>query len=210
MKQLFNPENVAFRFLEIFCDLLILNLLFLVTSLPIITIGTSITSLYSVTLKLVRHEDCPVVKTYFLSFRDNFKRSTFVWMIQLALLLFIFSDLYVIFYVIENRYLALQVPVFILLFLVLSVIIYAFPLISTYETSIKQLIKNSLLLSLSNVPTTIFIIAFPLLIIYLCGRSSALLIFFFSLLLFFGIAFLAYLYSFFLQRIFDRVSSKDS
>lgn len=208
MKQLFNPGNAAFRFLEILCDLMILNLLFLITSIPIITIGASLTSLYSVTLKSVRHDDCPVVKTYFYSFKENFKQSTLIWLIQLVFLLFIFSDLYVIFNVIDNSYLALQVPVFILLFLVLSVIVYAFPLLSTYETNVKHLIKNSILLSLCNVPTTIFIIAFPVLIIYLCGHSNAALIFFFSLLLFFGIAFLAYLYSFFLQRIFDNISTK--
>lgn len=52
MKNIFNLDNRFFSFMSNVGDVIILNLLFIVTCLPIITIGTSVTALYSVSMKL--------------------------------------------------------------------------------------------------------------------------------------------------------------
>ena len=57
LERMFNYENPVWQFMNRVADLLILNLMFLIFSLPIITIGASYTALTYVTVKIVRKED---------------------------------------------------------------------------------------------------------------------------------------------------------
>ena len=57
----FNYDNPVWRFIGKFGDLIILNVLWFVCSIPIFTIGASTTAVYYVTLKLARNDDDPVL-----------------------------------------------------------------------------------------------------------------------------------------------------
>lgn len=209
MHNLFNPENPGMRFLSRIFDLIVLNLFFLLTCLPIVTIGAALSSLYHITILMVRGEDGYIVKGYFKAFRQNFIKATLLW-IPLMLLFFFFGvDLYIVLFVIDASYNLLQIPIWIIVFFLVSVMIYAFPLLSNYECKMKQLIKNSILISLANIPSTIFFVVFPLGIVYISTKSSALLIFLFSVILFFGLSLLAYINSLFLNRIFEKCMQND-
>ena len=81
---IFNYDNPIWRFMGKFCDILILNVLWIVLSIPIVTIGASTTAVYYVTLKLVRDEEGPTIRSFFKSFKENFKQSTAIWLILLA------------------------------------------------------------------------------------------------------------------------------
>jgi uncharacterized membrane protein YesL len=61
-----------------------LNLLWLVCSLPIVTIGASTTALYYVTLKIAENEEGDITQQFFRSFKANFKQATVLWLILLA------------------------------------------------------------------------------------------------------------------------------
>ena len=54
-------------------ELLLLNLLFVLTSLPLVTIGASVTALFAVNLKLVKNEESYIIREYFHAFRHNLK-----------------------------------------------------------------------------------------------------------------------------------------
>ena len=66
-------------------DFVVLNLLWVLCSIPIITIGASTTALYTVMLKIVKNEEGYLVKGFFKAFRENFKQSTVIWLVFLAL-----------------------------------------------------------------------------------------------------------------------------
>ena len=68
-------DLLIFRILGGLCNLIMVNLLFLVTSLPIVTIGASLTGLCRVTLKMARHQEPSIVKDYFEAFKKHFKES---------------------------------------------------------------------------------------------------------------------------------------
>ncbi len=53
-----------------------LNLLWMICSLPIFTIGASTTALYAVTLKIADDSETNVTKQFFDSFRKNFAQAT--------------------------------------------------------------------------------------------------------------------------------------
>ena len=155
-------DMLIFRVLGGLCNLIMVNLLFLATSLPIITIGASLTGLCRVTLKMVRHEEPSVVKDYFDVFKKHFKESTLTWLLVLFAGAFLTLDLYVIFTKIDASYKLLQIPVWIFVFIVASIFIYSFPMISAYPDKVKRTWKNAILISISHFPVTIFAVVIPL------------------------------------------------
>lgn len=62
-----------------------LNILWLICSLPIFTIGASTTALFYCTLKMAEDRDEGLTRMFFRAFRSNFKPATKLWLILLAL-----------------------------------------------------------------------------------------------------------------------------
>ena len=52
MRGVFNPDSPMMRALGVVWDLIVLNLLFLVCCIPVVTIGPAITALHYVTTKM--------------------------------------------------------------------------------------------------------------------------------------------------------------
>lgn len=201
---------LIFRMLGGLCNLIMVNLIFLATSLPIITIGASLTGLSKVTMRMVQHQDPSVLKDYFGAFKKHFKESTIIWLITLFAGAFFTVDLYVIFTQIDQKYKLLQIPVWIFMFFVFSLFIYAFPLISSYPDKVKSTIKNSILLSLGNIPVTIMAVAIPFFLVkFAVSGDGERLVAVFSIMVFFGCALLSYVINFFINRIFIKVTGKD-
>ena len=75
-------------------DIALLNFYFVICCLPIVTIGASITAMYSTTLKLVRGEEEGITKSFFNGFKLNFKQATFIWLVMLFLGIFLMIDFY--------------------------------------------------------------------------------------------------------------------
>ena len=76
MGSLFNLDNPIWRFMGKLVDVFILTLLWAVCCIPIITIGPASTAVYYVTLKLVRDEESYTVRSFFKSFKENFKQGS--------------------------------------------------------------------------------------------------------------------------------------
>lgn len=65
-------------------NMIALNILWLVTSLPIVTIGASTTAMYYTALKLHKDKDVTVWKAFFHSFKQNFMQATAIWAVFAA------------------------------------------------------------------------------------------------------------------------------
>ena len=74
MVNIFNQDGGFSKFMNKIADLFILNILRIFCSIPIITIGATTTALYSVNLKLVNNEEGSLIKLFFKSFKENFKK----------------------------------------------------------------------------------------------------------------------------------------
>ena len=86
MKRLFGMDSPLMVALMKIGDLLCLSVLWLVFSLPIFTIGASSTALYAAVFYCLRRNEAGVWKHFWKAFRENFKRSTLAWLIELAVL----------------------------------------------------------------------------------------------------------------------------
>lgn len=92
MSRLFSLENPFMQFLSKVCDMLILNVVFIFSCVPLFTIGASLSALNTIALKLVRREEPYIVKGFFKAFAANFKQSTIVWLLSVAVFLFFRYD----------------------------------------------------------------------------------------------------------------------
>lgn len=204
MRDLFNSDNPVMRLLANFFNLMLLNWLFLISCLPIFTIGTATSAMYSVIFQILDGEDPSIISAYAKSFKSNFKQATILWIPLLLAGIFWGTDLYVVYQIIDKQYQFLQFPIWIFIFVTISLIIYAFPLLGRYQCSNKQLLKNALLLSLANFPTTLFFVVIHIGIGYIASASANNLVLVGSLSLFFGYSMIATLFTLFLNRIFER------
>lgn len=80
---LFNEDNFLHQFFLFLGKLIALNLLWMVSSIPVITAGASTTALYYCTLKLHKDKDISAWKYFWKSFRRNFLQSTAIWILLL-------------------------------------------------------------------------------------------------------------------------------
>ena len=153
MSKLFRMDSPLMRFLTKIADLMVLNILFCVTSIPLITIGASWTALYSVTLKMVRDEEGSVSRSYFRSFRQNFRQATLLWLGVLVVLALLVLDIRVL-----NGMAGGTAPgllrVGVLALLGIMVLQYLFPSLARFEASLADTLKNACMMALAHLPKT--------------------------------------------------------
>lgn len=158
MKNLFSIENPIIQFLARVGDLILVNFLFLICSIPIVTIGASLAGLNKVTQDIACDEEKGVFKTFFRAFRDNFKQATIAW---LAILLFIVGM--TCYFLLARVYLqgtlatVANVVLIILIAMVVCIASYLYPLIVRYDNSLKEHVFNAGILAVIKLPRTVVI-----------------------------------------------------
>ena len=85
MSGFFAPDSALMRFLTRIADLMILNLVFIATSIPIVTLGASLTALNFTAMRIARGQCDSVTGDYFRSFRRNFRQATLIGLVFLLL-----------------------------------------------------------------------------------------------------------------------------
>lgn len=186
-------------------DLIIVNVLYIICCIPVVTIGAATSALYYTTLKVAEDRGSSVVKSYFHSFRDNFKQGTIIWLFVLLAGIILGLDFYIL-YLFEGGgskavRVLLMVPVIALIFTVC----YVFPLLARFENTVKKTIVNAFLLSIGNLPKTIAAVALnvlPIGILYLSLRFVP-----FTFLI--GFSGAAFLNSLMFLKIFERIMPKE-
>ena len=154
MNRFFNMESPIFVFLSRMADLMILNVVFLITCIPIVTIGAAWSSLYYVTLKMVRNEESYIVRSYFKSFKQNFKQSTLMWIIVLILGFLLYMDLRIM-TVMESSAGSnvIRIGIYMLGLVGIFVLQYLFPLVAKFFNSTKNTVSYTHL----TLPTTPYV-----------------------------------------------------
>ena len=208
MSRFFNPDNPVMEFIAKVFDLVILNLIFIFSCVPIITIGASTSALSYVTLKMVRGEDPYIWRNFWKSFRQNFKQGTLVWIFSILIFIFFGMD----FYIINSQNTSLFAVVRILLWIVcavaLSVFLYVFPVISHFVCTTKQALKNALLMTFGHLPYTLMMLALAGLLLFLCSSSSKLFAMIVVLSGICGFSVVSFVYSIMFDRIFQKYESE--
>lgn len=159
MGQFFNLDNPVWNFMGRVADLVILNILVMLCSLPIVTAGAAWTAMYFVTIRMARKEERYVVKDFFRSFKENFKQATVIWLLALVAAGVFIGDVLIYKVIPDQIPKVLMIIIMILAYLVLGTFLYAFPLLSRFYNTIAGTLKNAFWVSVVNIPYT-FLFAF--------------------------------------------------
>ncbi len=196
INDVFNSENRFFSTMSKVWDVLMLNLLFILT--VIIGVGPASTGLYYAMVKNVRRSRSYASTSFFHAFKTNFKQAFFLGLLQIALGAMLFYS-YSFALSMDGSTFAGQAYFagwFVCLFLYTSVCIYMYPLLSRFAWSNKQILKMSLYFSLKHLPTTVGIL------VMLVGLALAVYVFPPVILFGFG------LYVFFKSLLMEKILKK--
>lgn len=196
----FNYDNPVWRFIGKFWDVIILSFLWGICSIPVFTIGASTTAMYYVTLKLVRDEDGYTFRSFFKSFKENFKQATIIWLIMLAAGLILGGDLWFFLRVFKgsSQFRSIMIAIFLAFsFIYLAIFTYVFPLQSRFYNTVKKTLFNAFFMSIRHFLHTLGMLAIDVVLIIVA-------LFYFPPLMLFGVALLAFANSYMLSAVFKR------
>lgn len=170
MGRFFDIDSPVMNFLNKLADLIILNFLTAVCCIPIITVGASMTAMHHVLLKMVRNEEGYIFRTFFKSFRQNFRQATVIWLIMLAAFGILLGDFMIFKYSGIHFPSWLRIVILGVVLLVLFAVMHVFPVLAHFENTIMNTYKNSLFMGILTFPKTILMmicwVAAPLIIIF--------------------------------------------
>ncbi len=156
MKWMTKINGPGMEFLNRVTDLMGLNLCFLLCCIPVVTVGASLSAMYAVVLRKKR--DTGVVRTFFSAFRESFRKATACWLILLAAGILLLADFHLL-GMTGGSYAVIYYGLYLWGFILLAVGGYAFPLISRFENTVVQTLKNAFLIAFSMLPKTMLILA---------------------------------------------------
>lgn len=164
MGRFFSQDSPFMRGLWWFTDIVIINVYFLLTCLPVITIGAALSAAYDAARKSQESRG-NVSRNYFKAFTSNFVQATIIWLPLAALgagLVY--------------AWIGFQVPLLlpfkaVLTFVYLMCFWWVFPLQSRFSNPMGRTISNSFIFGFSHLPTTLLIAVIDGLCLFLAYAS---------------------------------------
>ena len=150
-------------------DMFILNLIYVLSCIPVITIGASTTALYYTTLKMAENNESYVWRDYWKAFKSNLKQATVIWLIVFAGWAVIALD-----FLIAGG-LSMQLGTVVAIGVVIVAVfmgilgLYVFPLLARFDNTVVKTMKNAVMIAIRHLPSTILIAlihAAPLLVAF--------------------------------------------
>ena len=144
--KLLGPEGSIYRTLDLISDFLIWSMLWVICSLPIITIGAATCALNAVSIQRIRSQDSSV-KMFFREFYKNLLFGT-LWELVTAVLVVVCYLWYWLFQQYDSIPAFLEVLVFALVICLFSVMLMVLPTKAVFSGKIAQIIKIAVFLTL--------------------------------------------------------------
>lgn len=208
MNRLFNPDNFFMQFLNNIADLIILNIIFLISCIPLVTIGASISALHYVCLKMVRGESPYVWAGFWKGFRESFKQGTIIWLCFAAIAAFIGLDRIILNSVDSALFSVMKVALGVVTALLFCIFIYVFPVVSHFKCTTRQAVKNALFMTIGHLPYTVLLAAMYSLIIFLCTLNVKMLAMILMLSVICGFSVVSFTACIIFDRIFRKYEPK--
>ena len=205
----YNQDSKFWHFATLVADFILLNLLFIVLCIPIITIGPALAALIHTTLKLSEDENRTLVKPFWNEFKRDITKKMLLWIVYLILIAALVYMAQFYWNFANNNADLFRIIGFMLfmlsaLILVVTIIasIIGLAMTTQYFSPIKRLVKNSYLLiivmPLQSLIMAAVIITATLFAIY---QTVPVLSFFFVI----GFAAVAYSFAPLIREIFTKV-----
>lgn len=203
MQDFFRVDGLFYRVFNKIWGLMVLNLLILITSLPIVTMGAAQTASFTVLSKMIREGETKIISAYWQSFKKNFKQSTVAWLI-LAAIVYILAVDWVYFIQFKQLGNWFAIGALIVTILIANIWQFLFYYLARFDDTLKVAVINILKISFSHPLISILslIVMFgPVLLMFL---SSYLFVFSLFISIFIGLSFNLFLRTYLMLAIFAK------
>lgn len=147
MAGFFSTDSKLYRFMSKLTDLVKLNILWLVFSIPIVTVGISTIAAYTVTLKMAEGEEGYIGHDFLKAFKENWKQGIPMSFITILCIWAVYLDFQIYRAVEENAFVFLIIGI-VTAYVFLFSLLYVYPLLARYENTILNSLKNSFRISM--------------------------------------------------------------
>lgn len=170
MSRIFDPDNGFFTFMGKFWDMIWLSILWTVTSLGVVTMFTATSALYYTSVKVIRRNRGYVTKSFFHAFKENAKQGIIMNVIALVAGVIMYIDFRYASALRESG--SGMGTAFLIIFACLTtfalfILVWFCPILSRFKLTFKQLVFDTLIISIKHFPTTLVIIAVYGVVLYL-------------------------------------------
>ena len=160
MGSIFSVDNKFFSGLSKIVDAVFVSVLWLIFCIPVFTIGAATTALYGTVHKSILRGHGYLFPTFWNYFKENFKISTKMWIVFMIIYTVLLGDCYIVWAIGQQDQ---TVKSFIFFFLIMLVfvtiwVIYAFAYVTRFENTAKETLKNSGLMAIANLPSSLIIL----------------------------------------------------
>lgn len=176
-----------------------LNIMWLICSLPLITIGASTTALIYSCMKLHKEEGY-VTKNFLKSFKENFRQSTIIWIIYLVVGATLVADVF--FWKLQSGGNKIVLGIFLAIVLLYGISLsFVFAIQAKFVNPIKNTLRYSFILPFKHIKETLLILVTVGAVIYF-NVTTIFMVNFFTLNV--GMGFIVFLLSVFYNAVFDH------
>lgn len=138
----FGPDSPFYKFMQTLLDLLKINFLWMLCSLPIVTLGGATIAAFDVAMQMAGNEEGHVARDFLASFKRNLKTGIPYGLLLLFSAYVVWLD-FSLFEQIEGNPMILLVMGIIAAFVFLISFLFAFALQARYENTLIKTLKNS-------------------------------------------------------------------
>ena len=161
MNNWLNPDNKFFTFMGKAFDALVINTIWLILCIPIITIVPATTAMYYAVVKVIRRERSYAIKEYFRSFKRNFKQGAVFSLIAVLLIFVLYIDFRYAWELMQMQ--ESSGSTYFGVFLVIAILFsamfaYICPLLSRFEMKISGLLKTAFVMATRHLLTTLVLL----------------------------------------------------
>ena len=192
------------RFLNKMADLLILNIITMLMCLPIITAGAALTAMHYVLLKMVRGEEGYILKSFFRSFKREFRQATVLWILYVALAALMASNLVLVLQGSGRYPIWLPSSIVVVAVLELMFMIYTFAMLSRFDDTIYHTLLNAVTLTFAELPRSLEMAVITLVPLIAFFRVSILL----PVLILFGLSVPGYACAMIYDPVFRKIEKQ--
>ena len=189
-------DNPFWRFMGKIADVIVLNILWMICCIPIITIGPATTAAYYVALRLANDEDGYIIKNFFKSFKENFRQGVIIGVIMTILGVFFAYDFFLYRQLTGGIMKTLSMILLGIMVMYLFTLTYVFPILAKFVNSVKRTIINAFYMSIRHIAATIVMLI-------IAAAVVGLTFLVFPPLIILGFGLIAFLQAYFLRRVFS-------
>ena len=178
MAGFFSVDSKLYKFMSKLTDLFKLNFIWLVFSLPIVTIGISTTAAYTVALKMAEGQEGYIGGEFLKAFKANWKQGLVMSVITIICVWAVYLD-FQIFNAVEDNAVFFLIIGIVAAYILGFSLLYAYPLLARYENTVINTLKNSFRISMKYFLRSlllVLLVAFELAVMFWTPETLILLV----------------------------------